>query len=184
MKAGQKRPRTWSTRGSELDARRDEVISAFHAGDSLAAIGARVGFRASGVQNWLRAQGEYDREVKCKLPECDAKFPFRPGKDYCTNFHARRGNARDRLPKDGPKNRIRSRVSREIARGHLVRPSACERCGATPPSAKDGRPNIHADHHHGYGEAHELDVWWICSTCDAEIEKLRRDGAVVDREHH
>lgn len=49
-----------------------------------------------------------------------------------------------------------------IKRGRLVRPAKCERCGATPPPAQDGRSQIQG-HHHDYSKP--LDVEWICQAC-------------------
>lgn len=178
-------PRLWDlTAGaSQLNEVREEVIDLFRGGMALAKLGARFGMVASGVQKWLRAQGEYDREVKCSLDECDAVYSFRPGKLYCTNLHARRANARVARLKFPEKERARSALSQALYSGKIDRPKKCERCGCLPGYGKDGRSLIKADHHHGYDEAHYLDVWWICSGCDHEVERLRRDGAVVDREH-
>jgi hypothetical protein len=138
---------------------------------------------ATTVQNWLKKQGEYDREVKCSLEECDAVYAFRPGKLYCTNLHARRANARADYDKFPEKRRARRALVQAVFSGQLERPKKCERCGCTPGYGKDGRSLIKADHHHGYDEAHHLDIWWICSGCDHAVEKLRRAGKTVDREH-
>jgi len=178
-------PRLWDlTPGaSQLNDDRDDVIDLFRGGMALAKIGAKFGMVAAGVQKWLRAQGEYDRQVTCALEECDVIYPFRPGKLYCTNLHARRANARAVRHKFPEKEQARSALSRALYSGQIDRPKKCERCGRRPGQGKDGRSLIKADHHHGYDKAHHLDVWWICSGCDHEIEKLRREGNVVDREH-
>jgi len=178
-------PRQWDlTKGaSKLNEHRDEVIDLFREGLSLAKIGARYGMVASGVMKWLRAAGEYDRVADCLLPECSERFTFRPRKLYCTNLHARRANARERYNKDQPKNKARSAVTQAVSKGQLVRSEICERCEVRPGYGKDGRTLIRADHHHGYDQAHELDVWWLCSRCDHEVEGLRKREIVVTREH-
>lgn len=178
-------PRQWDlTKGaSKLHAHREEVLDLFRGGLALKKIGARYGMVATGVQRWLKAEGEYDRIVECLLLECSEEFPFRPRKLYCTNLHARRANARDRYDKDRPKNRARSETTKAIYSGQLVRPEVCERCEVRPGYGKDGRTLIRADHHHGYDEEHYLDIWWLCSRCDHDVEKLRKSGRTVDREH-
>jgi len=175
----------WDTTGgaSRLNEFREEVLQRFRAGDSLASIGQTYVVYPTTVQNWLKKEGEYDRVVECLLPECGVTYPFRPRKLYCTNLHARRANARAVYGRCPEKQRARSALVQAIYSGRIDRPKTCERCGCVPGPGKDGRSLIKADHHHGYDEAHQLDVWWICSGCDHEVEKLRRDGKTVDREH-
>jgi len=178
-------PRLWDlTLGaSRFNAHEEEVLDLFREGESLAKIAKRFGMVASAVRNWLQGKGEYDRVVKCLLPECDITYSFRPRKLYCTNLHARRANARVCYWKSIDKNKARGFVHRAIASGKIERPKGCERCGCEPSRGKDGRSLIKADHHHGYDVLHHLDVWWICSNCDHEVEKLRRAGKTVNRDH-
>ena len=178
-------PRLWDLTGgaSKLNTHRDVVLEMFRAGKALADIGKKFGMCASGVQRWLRAEGEYERCVRCALPECEVEFPFRAKKLYCSNLHARRANARVWYARSEVQNAARYAVNRALVNGLLIRPSSCERCGSTPPRGKDGRAAIHADHHRGYDEAHRLDIWWVCSTCDYKIENLRAAGKVINRDH-
>lgn len=60
------------------------------------------------------------------------------------------------------KMKARRQVRDAIKRGDLVRPSACQRCGAADAPCSDGRSYIHA-HHHDY--ALPLDVEWVCAGC-------------------
>lgn len=176
----------WDTRkgASGLNEHADEVLGLFRDGVALARIGARFGFVATAVQNWLKARGEYEREVECELPECGVRFPFRPQKRYCSRLHVRRANARARnaRPQEKLKNAARNKLRKAVYEGRIVRPTACERCGSEPGFGADGRNRVQADHHHGYDDECALDVWWICVPCDAEVERLRRGGATVTRE--
>lgn len=53
-----------------------------------------------------------------------------------------------------------------VARGEIVKPSACEKCGE--------RGNIHG-HHDDY--TRPLDVVWVCPKCHANIhERKRKNG--------
>ncbi len=179
-------PSQWNTAKGEskLNEVADEVIAAFREGQSLRAIGRTYSMSPTGIQKWLRAQGEYKETSVCGLPECDVEFPYRPKKLYCTNLHARRANARDRAltEEEQEKIRIRRRMIQAIRNGTVKRPDTCERCGGSPKPAKDGRSLIQADHHHGYSDETALDIWWLCKPCDVAVEKLRKKGKTVNRE--
>jgi hypothetical protein len=166
---------TWNSGKGQslLHEHRDEVLKLFREGLALKKIGAKFDMTATAVQSWLKNQGE----------ECDEVFPFRPRKLYCTNLHARRANARDQSKKAGQaeKNRARSKAQRALYRGDITRPTKCERCGKKPKKGKDGRTGIRADHHLGYTVEHALDIWWICTMCDHEVEKLRKAGKTVNK---
>lgn len=60
-------------------------------------------------------------------------------------------------------------VRSAIESGTLVRPDSCNRCGQSPPKARDGRSRIHA-HHHDYSRP--LDVEWICAKCHRDETPL------------
>lgn len=176
----------WDTGSGQrqLHGHEDEITKLFRSGLSLAKIGARYGMVGTSVRNLLVELGEYNRQVECKLPECDTTFPFRPRKLYCTNLHARRANARDRnsRPAEQFKIRARNKLRRHVYEGRILRPKTCERCGKKAGFAKDGRNLLQADHHHGYEPEHALDVWWICTGCDRDVEKFRRGGKTVNKE--
>ena len=53
-------------------------------------------------------------------------------------------------------------LNRAVKKGILHRPTVCQRCGAAPPPAKDGRLQIHA-HHSDYSKP--LSVEWLCISC-------------------
>lgn len=59
------------------------------------------------------------------------------------------------------RDRIYRQVRTAIARGELVRPEVCERCGLGG-VAKDGRSRVQA-HHHDYDKP--LEVEWLCADC-------------------
>ncbi len=93
------------------------------------------------------------------------------------------------------KQRARRAVRTAIEKGHMVRPSNCERCGCDPGCGVDGRALVQG-HHHDYSKP--LDIEWICHKCHrletplalgekngqarlnwnlvAEAKKLRNDG--------
>lgn len=55
------------------------------------------------------------------------------------------------------------RVQQAVRDGVLTRPNRCERCGR---SKEDNNGRAMDGHHwHGYGEAHVLDVIWLCQSC-------------------
>lgn len=60
-----------------------------------------------------------------------------------------------------------SAVGHALARGELVKPDRCSKCGAEA----SGR-NLHAHHHKGYAEEHRLTVEWLCRTCHDAIPKV------------
>jgi hypothetical protein len=47
-------------------------------------------------------------------------------------------------------------------RGDIVKPEACQRCGAIPEKTKSGRSRIHA-HHSDYSKP--LEIEWLCLDC-------------------
>lgn len=179
-------PRLWDLAkgASKLNKHRDEVIQLFRDGLSLAKLSKHYGMVATGVQKWLRMHGEYDRTTTCELPECEITFPFRPRKRYCSRLHVRRANSRVRnaRPEEKIKNAARNKLRQAVYDGRVLRPLKCERCNQLGGFAKDGRSLIQADHHHGYENDHALNIWWICKSCDTEIEKLRRSGLIVTKE--
>jgi hypothetical protein len=65
------------------------------------------------------------------------------------------------------KQRAYSAIHNRLARGELVRPSHCNRCGKADVKASDGRSTIHA-HHNDYSKP--LDVEWLCAKCHAKDE--------------
>jgi hypothetical protein len=171
-------PSRWSTApgASSLNASREEIIALFREGTSTAEISRRYGTGDTNVQRWLKAQGEYDRVVKCALEECAVEFPFRVGKFYCCRLHTKRADARNQSIK--PENRLkiqaRNRLNSALRSGIVERPSVCQRCGETPQQGKDSRTLLHADHYMGYEPDHRLTIQWICHDCDRDIEMLRK----------
>lgn len=67
------------------------------------------------------------------------------------------------------------KVRTAIARGGLIRPSKCDRCGKESRPASDGRSTIHA-HHHDY--AKPLVVSWLCAKCH------RMETPIYDKSSH
>ncbi len=57
-------------------------------------------------------------------------------------------------------------VHKAVKSGTLVRPSACDDCGASPTPNKRGAVQIQAHHHNGY--ENPLDVQWLCPKCHNE----------------
>lgn len=53
------------------------------------------------------------------------------------------------------------RVHRAVTAGLLVKLALCEVCGI------DNGKALHAHHHKGYQYAQALDVWWVCTQCNA-----------------
>lgn len=62
--------------------------------------------------------------------------------------------------------KAKSLVRWAIARGELVRPEVCSRCGKSPPRGRDGRTMIQA-HHADYSKP--LDVEFICNQCHRDL---------------
>lgn len=58
--------------------------------------------------------------------------------------------------------RVKNVLNRAVRKGILKRPKQCQRCGAAPSPAKDGRKQIHA-HHADYLKP--LAVEWLCISC-------------------
>jgi hypothetical protein len=54
----------------------------------------------------------------------------------------------------------RRALHRAIAAGKVVRPAACQGCGA--------QGHLEAHHHRGYEREHRLDVLWLCARCHGE----------------
>ena len=80
-----------------------------------------------------------------------------------------------RVPCEVEKQRARRKVRDALVSGLLVRPTRCERCGAAPEKASDGRATIHA-HHHDYSQP--LNVEWLCPKCHrAETPLPEKIGA-------
>ena len=77
----------------------------------------------------------------------------------------RREKAQRHRARNPEKAKARSVVSQAIDSGRLVRPSACEKCGAIG--------MVEAHHFRGYAEDHWLDVQWLCKRCH-----LREDGQI------
>ena len=125
-------PSKWdvSKGASKLNNVRDDVISAFRSGLALHKIGKLYDMSTNGVRKWLVSQGEYDREVKCALLECDIKFKFSPKKLYCCRKHTKRADARNQSQKKSNRSKIRARsaVTRALRDGKIVRPDKCSRC--------------------------------------------------------
>jgi hypothetical protein len=65
------------------------------------------------------------------------------------------------------KERARLRVEKKVHRGSIVKPDACEECGARP----DERWRIEA-HHDDYTKP--LEVRWLCKSCHMEADKAKR----------
>ncbi len=63
---------------------------------------------------------------------------------------------------DATKRTAHRAVRAALARGDLVRPKSCSRCGDEPLAGSDGRASIQA-HHHDYSKP--LEIEWICPTC-------------------
>ncbi len=65
----------------------------------------------------------------------------------------------------------REQLNKAVAAGAVVRPAACERCGASPGARADGRSLVQA-HHRDYSLP--LAVEWLCPAChekaDAEVQ--------------
>jgi hypothetical protein len=74
---------------------------------------------------------------------------------------------RERHPE---RDRARDAVSKAVARGRLVRPETCSRCGGPGP--------IEFDHTNGYDRAHRFVGQWVCKSCHWEAELQRR--GVID----
>lgn len=169
---------TWDlTAGaSSLNARREEIITLVRAGESVTEISRRFGTRNTNVARWLKANGEYDRLVKCQLDDCSAQFLFRPGKLYCCRTHTKRADARNQYakPENALKNLARNAVRSAVRSGSLARPALCDRCGEQPKRGCDGRTLLQADHYAGYEPKYQLTVQWLCHDCDREIETLRK----------
>jgi hypothetical protein len=53
-------------------------------------------------------------------------------------------------------------VRRALISGALIRPEACESCGAAC------KPDAH--HHHGYEGPARLDVQWLCRACHVHVD--------------
>lgn len=80
-----------------------------------------------------------------------------------------------------PNDRARALVHVAVKRGELVRPTACQLCGAQPGSAvhrDDDIPHPLIGAHHWRGYDYPLDVWWLCTPCNAAF-KGRHDGSVT-----
>ena len=63
-----------------------------------------------------------------------------------------------------PKGRARQSVHNAVASGRMVKPSACEVCGASEPAHR-----IHA-HHRDYSK--KRDVVWMCSVCHGKAHRI------------
>jgi hypothetical protein len=96
-------------------------------------------------------------------------------------------NAYRSATRDNPKNRERERrhvkrfvqrypekakahaaVTRAVAKGLLVRPKFCPRCGAPDRPLRDGRTSIQGHHER------QLDVTWVCVECHSSEHRIRR----------
>lgn len=69
----------------------------------------------------------------------------------------------------------RRKLNHAVAKGLLVRPVSCQRCGRIPSPRKDGKSCVQG-HHHDYSKP--LDVEWLCPTCH------RLDDPVPRGEHN
>jgi len=79
---------------------------------------------------------------------------------------------------DPDKRRAQKLVQRAVARGELVRPERCERCGTMPRRDRDGRSGIVADH---ADYLRPLEVRWLCRACHTEVH-LERGDAIPQRQ--
>ena len=81
------------------------------------------------------------------------------------------------------------RVHRAVADGSIVKPDRCDICGMTEDQINAGiaarRGNatrkysvLHAHHHKGYKYDNALDVWWICTQCNAMLWG-KHDGSLT-----
>ena len=70
------------------------------------------------------------------------------------------------------KQSARRAVRNALKNGILVRPAICNRCGASPAPASDGRSTIHG-HHHDYSKREKFE--WICAQCHRDETPLGKD---------
>jgi hypothetical protein len=101
-----------------------------------------------------------------------------------SNIAMRTASQRERCNRDmavyrsKPENKIkqsaRNAINNAIIHGRIIRPEICQICGRKPPRARNGQSQIRADHWHGYDKEHWLDVQFICTTCDGEMERSRK----------
>lgn len=74
-----------------------------------------------------------------------------------------------------PEKAVARRAVRDaIARGEIVRPACCERCGADPGLNRRGAPLLHG-HHPDYSKPLEVD--WLCVLCHAQEHHKSPDPA-------
>jgi len=57
-----------------------------------------------------------------------------------------------------PMYKAKKALAKGIAKGVLVRPPTCSKCGM-------GDRRIDGHHHNGYADEHLLDVVWLCRSC-------------------
>jgi hypothetical protein len=60
------------------------------------------------------------------------------------------------------KTKARSALGRAVRAGHIIKPAACEICGATR--------KLQGHHKYGYSKEHYLDVVWLCAKCHYNVD--------------
>lgn len=121
-----------------------EAMSLYRDGFSAADIADYFGGTRSAMWDLLRRRG----------------LVFRPQLRYGADNHFYRGGKNDT-------DRAHNLIDKAVARGRIVRPDACETCGASG-RFKDGRSAIQA-HHDDYNKP--MQVRWLCQPCHHEWHK-------------
>lgn len=126
---------------------------------------------------WRRNARAEGRQSAIDAKDRKRSQPYRAKTNDARAKHPERSRVWSERYRQNPQNqfkeRARSAVNTAVARGEIVPPESCCRCGKQPGKARDGRRLIRADHYMGYEQQHWLTVQWICCTCDGIITRER-----------
>lgn len=85
---------------------------------------------------------------------------------------------------DPERQRARSAVQSAVTRREIARPDSCELCGLkmSDYNSHGGKGRIVAHHWAGYDPENELNVWWVCSSCNVILKGPKFHRGEVSRE--
>src|SRR5882672_5101132 len=113
------------------------------------------------------ASARQEKRTRCSQ-EHRPKYGYGCSPECVSRIGVKHRKCKERLPL---KRLAVSRVQNALERGLLVRPAACENCGAKPGKNKFGRSLIEG-HHEDHNKA--LQVRWLCRPCHQDVTPVCR----------